>query len=503
MALVFNVKELMGTGYEKAYWLNCPVRYRVFYGARNTKKSWNLIGVEVIDKIMTSSLRNIVCFRRNYVDIKDSCFSSITSKLFKTGLFIKFKIKTSPFEITYRKTGQKILFKGCDRGTSINSNEVIIGELTDFYFEEAYELENYETFRQIDGSLRGAINDGTGVPKQVTLILNPWHKEGCWIYDIFVRGRLEYDSVALQIIESLGKLEWYDPSLIIEKGKGLYLMQTGYLINEFRDKEIYDKTAIEQKKRSLDIYLVEYAGFWGATGEVVYPEFSDKLIISRAKANSLIYKAFYLGLDTGFSNGEGHPFKGGTPSAVHTAYVMTLCGITADTNQFSPNNKDIGGDTIVAINEYYWSNELQTEKKTQPQLFEETINKLCEWLDLYQFNKSLMKGTIYVFVDCADAGSLTSLQEYARRRGLVFVKFMPSTKFKIHTRIMFSRLLMSWGEMLFSEACANLIREFKQCRKGEKGEERADINDHAINSYEYSTAPMYVITKKWANFKQK
>jgi hypothetical protein len=157
----------------------------------------------------------------------------------------------------------------------------------------------------------------------------------------------------------------------------------------------------------------------------------------------------------------------------------------------------------VAINEYYWSNELQAEKKTQPQLFEETINKLCEWLDLYQFNKSLMKGTIYVFVDCADAGSLTSLQEYARRRGLIYVKFMPSTKFKIHTRIMFSRLLMSWGEMLYSEACANLIREIKQCRKGDKGEERADINDHAINSYEYATAPMYVISKKWANFKQK
>lgn len=502
MAIVLKIKEAMGYGYEHAYWLNCPVRYRIFYGARNTKKSWNA-SIEIIDKIITSPVRNVICFRRNYVDIKDSIFGSITNKLYRTGLFIKFKIKTSPFEITYVKTGQKILFKGCDRGTSINSNEVTHGELTDFYFEEAYELEDYETFRQIDGSLRGVIvGDATGIPKQVTLLLNPWHKEGCWIYDVFVKNRLEDDNVALQILETLGKREWCDKNLIIEKGKGLYLIQTSYLINEFRDKEIYDKTAIEQKKRSLDIYLVEYMGFWGATGEVVYPEFTDKLILSRGKANSLTYKAFYLGLDTGYSNGENKPLKSGTPSAVHTAYVMTLCGITADT-QMLPNNKDVEGGTIVAINEYYWANELQTEKKTQPQLFEDTINKLCEWLDLYQFNSTLLKGTIYVFVDCADAGSLTSLQEYARRRGLIYVKFMPSTKFKIHTRIMYTRLLMSWSEMLYSEACTNLIREIKQCRKGDKGEERADINDHAINSYEYATAPMYVMSKKWLNFKQK
>ena len=502
MALVFDVKTLIGYGYEQFYWLNCPMRYRVGYGARNTKKSWTC-SVEAIDKIMTSPVRNIVFFRRYYVDIKDSCYSAITNRLFKTGLFIKFKLKTSPFEITYRKTGQKILFKGCDRGTSINSNEVPVGEVTDYYFEEAYEFDDYQVFRQIDGSLRGAIHgDNTGIPKQVTLIFNAWHKEGCWIYDVFCRGRLEDDAVGLQILETLGKREWSDKNLILEKGQGLFLMQTSYLINEFRDKEVYDRTAIEQKKRSLDIYLVEYAGFWGATGEIVYPEFSESLVLSRAKANSLDYRAFYLGLDTGYSNGEGRPLKGDTPSAVHTAYVMTLNGIVAD-NQRIISNRDITGGTIVAINEYYWANELQTEKKTQPQLFEDTINKLCEWLDLYQSNPTLLKGTIYVFVDSADAGSLTSLQEYARRRGLIYVKFMASTKFKIHTRIMYTRLLMSWGEVRYSEACTNLIREIKQCRKGDKGEERADINDHAINSHEYGTAPMYTITKRWTNFKQK
>lgn len=495
MEVIFDIKKEMGDFFQEFYRLNCPVRYRVLYGARNTKKSRNC-AVEILDKIITSPKRNVTCFRAFYTDIERSIFNELRAELYRTGLFIKFKVKTSPFQITYKETGQQINFSGCDRGTSNNSNQVPFGEITDYYFEEAFELQDYQTFRQIDGSLRGQIlNDKTGIPKQITLMLNGWQSEGCWVYDVFVKGRLMDDDTAFRVLESCGRRLWLDKDLIIEKGKGLFLMQCSYLINEFRDKEIYDLTAKEQKNRSIDIYKVEYLGFWGKTGEMVYTEMNDSLILPRQEIANLNYKAFYIGIDTGYSNGEGKTFTGSQANLkIHSAFTIELCGLTSERNEKYKN-------TIVALNEYYYSHELGMEKMTQPQLLQKVVEKIYEWVNLYQGNNSLFKTTLYVFVDSADAGSLTALQEVIKRAGLFNVQVMSSTKFKINTRVAFTRLLMSWGEMRFSEACPQLIREFKSCRSGENGKVREDINDHGINGFEYATAPMYSLIKKWNTFK--
>ena len=61
---------------------------------------------------------------------------------------------------------------------------------------------------------------------------------------------------------------------------------------------------------------------------------------------------------------------------------------------------------------------------------------------------------------------------------------------------------MSYGDFLVSEACTNLIREFKSSQKGEKGEPREDINDHAINANEYAWIPVINRLKRWKTFKQ-
>ena len=48
---IISMYEKIGKGYTKGWWTNCHCRYRVFKGARNTKKSYVMIGLEVIDKI--------------------------------------------------------------------------------------------------------------------------------------------------------------------------------------------------------------------------------------------------------------------------------------------------------------------------------------------------------------------------------------------------------------------------------------------------------------------
>ena len=52
-----------------------------------------------------------------------------------------------------------------------------------------------------------------------------------------------------------------------------------------------------------------------------------------------------------------------------------------------------------------------------------------------------MKGTILVYVDCADIGFRQGLELVARYNGLTNVRFMPSTKIRIQTRVDFIRLI--------------------------------------------------------------
>ena len=170
---------------------------------------------------------------------------------------------------------------------------------------------------------------------------------------------------------------------------------------------------------------------------------------------------------------------------------MQLVGITSDFEK------------VCCIDEYFHSNETTIEKKTEPQIMEEIVDRLILWKNLYKSHDTLMKGMIYVYVDCADIGFRQGLELVAKKKELFNVKFLPSTKLRIQTRVDFIRLLMAWGEFLISDNCKNLAREIKNSRKGEKGEVRSDIDDHAINGNEYAWASIINYLKRWKEFKQR
>ena len=101
-----------------------------------------------------------------------STFANIVQLINGLGLSELFKVTTSPREIIYRPTGQKIIFKGCNNPTAITSTKFISGELTDIYLEEASEIDSYDTFRKIDGSVRSQFGE-----LQITMLLNGWDKD--------------------------------------------------------------------------------------------------------------------------------------------------------------------------------------------------------------------------------------------------------------------------------------------------------------------------------------
>lgn len=494
---VIDLQKLFGRGYNNGLFFNFKGRYRFFVGSRSSKKSVNLLGYEVILKILYDDRRNVIMCRQNDVDNRTSNFPLLLSCIEDLGLTDKFKTTTQPLEITYKPTGQKILFKGLNNPTSLQGLKFAHGFLTDVYIDEASECENYSDFLQLDGSLRVSREVAKTLPIQITIVMNPWSPEH-WIYTEFFKGRLEPTE---EYMETHTYDDYCDAKFVGPFGKGLYLHQSNYKINEFRD-DTWDLAAAEMKKRSPELYKPNFLGLFGATTGLCYPEFKENCLISAEdimKRNDIMYYA--IGIDTGLSNGEGKKIKikkGEDPSTkVRAATTMILSGISKDFNDvfivdeyFHSNNR---GDNM--------SNTDNQDDMSYPDLLKQLMFYIVDWIKKYSNTPRgnlLMKGTIHCFVDNADQATIDSLQMMARNYGLYNLAFQNCTKKPIQTRVDFERMLMAYScYHVNKDWCPNTVREYKTARKGDDGGARAPGNDHCLDSASYSLAPYYTSIKLW------
>lgn len=485
-----SVYELIGRGYENVWWTNCHCRYRAMKGARNTKKSYDFIGWETLDKIFSDPRRNILMLRETQKAHRTSTWPTIKRIISNpipddpsVSFSRFFKFNESSLIMTYKPTGQQIIFLGCDDPHKIKSIQVAQGYLTDVYVEEAFQIDDFDYWREIDGSIRGKLPNG--LFHQITFLFNAT-SQNHWLYPWAFKGRLEDDP---EYLETHDHAEWMDERMIIGFGRGLALHTSTFRINEFRDTETYDPAMAALKASSPELYKVDALGCWGNSQDATYPEWNDKLILADHEANNLRYSRYAIGIDTGLSDGQGK-IKTGDGVRIRSATTMQLSGLTDDRSR------------LVAIDEYYHSNDGDFEKKTEPQLYVEIVAKIKEWRDVkYRDHPNLMKGLILVYVDCADKGFADGLRDEAMRQGLYGVAFQGSTKRRIRERVDHERHLMAYGEFLASRACPNLIRELRNSRVGQKGEAREDFDDHAINANEYSWAPFISEHKRYLALK--
>lgn len=501
----FNIQKIVGKGFGNGWFTNCHCRYRVFCGARNTGKSKRMIGYESLFKIMSDPRRNIVVCRQDDVNNRQSTFANIMRCISDLGLEEFFQARSQPLEITYIPTGQKIIFRGLNNPTSLTSLEFSTGFLSDIYLEEAYEIPGFDSFEMLDGSVRAGVDyDDEGnivkndIPLQITLLLNPWSEN--WIYEEFFKGKLEDD---YEYLESHKYMDWKDENYQGNHGKGLYLHKSTYKVNEFRDAEVVDTAALQMKETAPDLYKVVYLGMWGASGAVTYAEFnSERNVKTSAELAQYPIMAYALGIDAGFSNGEGKKRtvkKGEDPSLrVRAATTMTLTGVT------------VGYNKMITFDEYYHTNiptrmSYNTDNQnemTMPELAGALVEKIMEWKKVYanpanKYNM-LMKGEINVFVDNADIGFIQTLTMKARELGLV-ANFIPSTKAPVHGRVLFEKIMLAYGDWLICDKCKNLIREIKNARGDDKGNIRTDEDDHELTSFEYNIQPFRNNFVQWKN----
>lgn len=464
---VISVQKAIGQGYNKIWFTNCHARYRVLPGARNTKKSHNVGGVEPIIKVVTHPFRNIIMCRQNDVDNGESTFSNLVQCIEDLYMTHLFSCTKSPYKITYKSTGQVIIFRGCNNPTSITSIKPITGAFTDVYFEEASELESYEDFRKIDGSIRGITPPG--VDLQITFLLNPWDIDH-WIHEVFCKDRQILDE---HLLESQGWQYYEDPEFNLGYGKGLAIFTTSYKVNEFRTKE-YDDGMEVLKKTSYDIYKTEGLGMWGNTQASCYPDWKDDLILDTFKINTLVVGEFAIGVDVGISDGQGRVLK--QDGEVKSATTMSLVALTPD------------NDKLVVMDEFFHTNIGLKVPKSEPEIQHLMCQKIKSW---YSRFKWLSVKRCRVIVDSASPGFMQTLRDMAHNHyGLFNCVFEPSTKIKIHNRINFTNYLMAFKEFLVGITCTNLIREIKQAHKGPKGEPRGG-SDHMLDAVEYASTMLW------------
>lgn len=512
----FNLQKIIGKGFGNGWFTHCHCRYRIFEGARNTGKSKRMIGYESICKILSDPKRNIVVARQDDVNNRQSTYANIVRCINDLGLQEFFKTKEQPLQIKYLPTGQMILFRGLNNPMSWTSLEFETGYLTDIYIEEAFEVPSFDSFEMIDGSVRaGQDFDEQGnlvkaeIPLQITLLLNPWSEN--WIYQEFFRGRLEDD---YEYLLTHKYMEYKDENYQGNHGKGLYLHKSTYKVNEFRDKNEVDAAAENMRLKNPDLYKVVYLGMWGATGQVTYPEFvPERNTKDLTSLLNIPIVGYTLGIDAGFSNGEGKKRKvrkGEDPAArVRAATTMSLVGFSTGYNQ------------LIMYKEYYHTNiasraYLNTDndkEMTMPELAGAIVREIIKWKD--EFNNMrfssvaarnsanrLLKGTITAYVDNADIGFIQTLELKAREFGLNNINFVPSTKKPINGRVLFEKALLSYGDLLIESSCKNMIRETKNARGDEDGNIRSDEDDHMLTAFEYAYAPYRDEFVAWkTNFK--
>lgn len=463
------------------WFTNCDARYRCLKGARSTGKTYDFIGLEPFFKIFSDKRRNILMIRQNDKDNAQSNYSILKNLAHKLGIAHLFKFNVSPHKITYKATGQVILFGGMNDVENITGTSVESGYWTDIYFEEAFQLKSYEEFRVVDGSIRVPKYEADLKP-QITFLFNAWDV-GHWLYDVFFKDRLE-DNV--DELENNRYQFAYDPDFNIGYGDGLALHISSYKCNPYLS-EGQIKGAEVMKKKAYDIYLVENLGCWGNIGDRTYTHFSDDLILRPYELTKFNWDCMVVGIDFGMSNGEGKiKYSEDNAKRLGSANTMQLIGVAND------------WDMIVAVDEYFDSNEGRStnERKTSPQIQAEMIRKLDEWMRQYNLD------SLVCYVDCADSGGfIDGLVLEAKNQRVWNITFIPSTKIQILTRVYFENLLMSYNCLMFNKNCENLVREIKNAKKSKEGKVREDYDDHAINAFEYAWIPTRKKLKRWKLFK--
>ena len=237
------------------YWLR---------GGRGSTKS-SFLSLAIIRGILADPDANAVVYRKVGNTIKDSVYSQMLWAIDRLELGPWFRCKTSPFEIIYKPTDQRILFRGADDPMKSKSIKLQKGYFKYLWFEELAEFQGMDAVRTIQQSVL------RGVDKAYTLYsYNPPKSAGNWVNIEATNPaerRLVHFSTYLDVPP-----EWL--------------------------KEEFIAIAEALKATNERAYRNEYLGEVTGTGGQVFDNLEERTITD---AEIGTFDVFYNGLDFGFA----------------------------------------------------------------------------------------------------------------------------------------------------------------------------------------------------------
>lgn len=199
-----SIKSIIGDGYNR-FWHNKNF-YRVVKGSRGSKKS-RTAALSIISRMMEYPWANTLVVRRFSNTLKQSSYTDLKWAINALEVSDLWKTNEGLPELTYKPTGQKIIFRGLDDPLKITSITVDVGILSWAWFEEGYEIESEDKFRTVVESIRG-VYDAPDFFKQVTVTFNPW-SERHWLKSMFFDEETqEHDTFAITTTYKCN--EWLD-----------------------------------------------------------------------------------------------------------------------------------------------------------------------------------------------------------------------------------------------------------------------------------------------------
>lgn len=233
-------------------------------GGRGSTKSSH-ISVEIPLLMLKNSDCHAVVLRKVGNTIKNSTYPQIQWALDKLGIADRFRFKTSPHEITYIPTGQKIFFFGCDDPMKLKSIKPSFGYIGIVWLEELDQFGGMEEIRSLNQSLL------RGGPKYWEFCsFNPPKSQNNWVNE-----------------EKLNDI----PGRTVHHSTYLGVPKTWLGEQFFTDAEIL------KNKNELS-YRHEYLGEVTGTGGAVFENVED-IRLSDNNINDFEY--CYYGLDFGYT----------------------------------------------------------------------------------------------------------------------------------------------------------------------------------------------------------
>lgn len=132
-----------------------PNKSYVFEGGRGSTKS-SYVSLKIVELIKNNPTMHACVVRAVGNTLRDSVFAQMKWAIHELGLDEEFESTVSPLEIKYKKTGQRIFFRGCDDEVKLKSIKPEFGYIGILWKEEKDQLKGPAQERSVNQSvLRG------------------------------------------------------------------------------------------------------------------------------------------------------------------------------------------------------------------------------------------------------------------------------------------------------------------------------------------------------------